>query len=142
MIRIKKYPNRRLYDTQRSAYINLDEIKAMVLAQVAFCVEDSKTGEDLTKSTLLHIIAELETSPEQSLLTETVLRQLICFYGSEEQALFRRFMETMMLAFRDRRDSLRTVFTSLMELNAPAVDLGKSFREQLEVWNRWIFKDR
>jgi polyhydroxyalkanoate synthesis repressor PhaR len=142
LIVIRKYPNRRLYDTTTSRYVNLVDIRALVLGQIDFRVEDSKSGNDLTKSILLQIISELETSKEQSLLTETVLRQLICFYGSGEQALFRHYLETMLTAFNERRDSLQSVFQVFMEFNAPAVKLGKSFREQFDAWTGWVFDNK
>jgi len=141
LIVIRKYPNRRLYDTTSSRYVNLLDIRDLVLGQKDFCVEDSRTGENLTKAILLQIITELETSREQSLLTETVLRQLICFYDSGEQILFRRFLETMLMAFKERRESLQSVFQSFMKINAPAVQLGKTFKEQFDAWTGWIFRN-
>ena len=141
MIIIRKYPNRRLYDTTRSRYVNLMDVRTLVLGQEDFRVEDSRTGVDLTKTILLQIISDLETSREQSLLTETVLRQLICFYGSGEQALFRRFLETMLMAFKERRESLQSVFQSFMKINAPAVKLGKTFKEQFDAWTGWVFRN-
>ena len=79
MIIIKKYPNRRLYDTSRSQYVNLDYIKTLIEDSKEFQVIDSKSEADITKSILLQIISESETNDNQSLLTNSLLKQLIRF---------------------------------------------------------------
>lgn len=78
VILIKKYPNRRLYDTSKSRYINIEAIKALVVLRKEFKVIDSKTEADLTKSILMQIIAEQEVHEDQSVLSAKVLTQLIC----------------------------------------------------------------
>ncbi|USE38069.1 polyhydroxyalkanoate synthesis repressor PhaR [Endozoicomonas sp. SCSIO W0465] len=93
MITIKKYPNRRLYDTSQSQYVNLDYVKLLTLEHIDFAVVDSKTGDDITKSILLQIISEQESSNEQSLLTDTLLKQLIRFYGDDMQVFLRQYLE-------------------------------------------------
>ena len=85
MVTIKKYPNRRLYDTSQSQYINLDYIKHLIIDHKDFEVVDSKSGENLTKTILLQIISESETNEQQSLLTNSLLKQLIRFYGGDMQ---------------------------------------------------------
>ena len=82
---LKKYPNRRLYDTSASSYITLADVKQMVLEGVAFEVRDAKTGEDLTRSILLQIILEEETGGAP-MFTATMLAQIIRFYGHAMQA--------------------------------------------------------
>ena len=81
MRKIKKYPNRRLYDTSKSTYITLDDVKALVLGLERFVVVDSKTEEDLTRSILLQIIMEQEGDDGESVMTNEVLMSLIRFYG-------------------------------------------------------------
>jgi polyhydroxyalkanoate synthesis repressor PhaR len=83
---IKKYPNRRLYDTQTSVYITLVDVKEMVLAQDEFQVVDAKTGDDLTRSILLQIILEEEASG-QPLFSSSMLSQMIRFYGNTMQSM-------------------------------------------------------
>ena len=86
---IKKYPNRRLYDTEISKYITLEDVKKLVLSGVDFCVKDVKTDEDLTRNILLQIISEQEHDGDPMFSTQT-LTQLIRFYGNAYQSAFFR----------------------------------------------------
>jgi polyhydroxyalkanoate synthesis repressor PhaR len=90
---IKKYPNRRLYDTQTSAYITLNDVKGLVLSHERFKVADAKTGDDLTRTILLQIVVE-EEAAGVPLLTTDLLVQMIRFHGNS--------MQTMMLTFMDQ----------------------------------------
>ena len=95
---IKKYPNRRLYDTRTSAYITLSDVKELVRSRVSFKAVDAKTGEDLTRSTLLQIIAEEETT-NLPLFTTELLSQMIRFYGHPMQAELGRYLEASVRSF-------------------------------------------
>ncbi len=97
---LKKYPNRRLYDTQASSYITLSDVKRMVLAQQAFEVRDAKTGEDLTRSILLQIILEEESGGVPMFSTEA-LAQIIRFYGHAMQGVMGTMLEKNLQAFTD-----------------------------------------
>lgn len=97
---LKKYPNRRLYDTQTSAYITLADVKRMVLEGVEFEVLDAKTQEDLTRSILLQIILEEETGGVP-LFSTTSLAQIIRFYGHAMQGAMGGLLEKQMQAFAD-----------------------------------------
>ena len=97
---IKKYPNRRLYDTATSSYITLAEIKALVMASSPVQVQDAKTGEDLTRSILLQIILE-EEAAGVPMFSEAVLAQLIRFYGHAMQGYMGTFLEGQMQLFTD-----------------------------------------
>ncbi len=97
---LKKYPNRRLYDTQASSYITLLDVKRMVLAQQAFEVRDAKTGEDLTRSILLQIILEEESGGVPMFSTEA-LAQIIRFYGHAMQGVMGTMLEKNLQAFTD-----------------------------------------
>ena len=97
---LKKYPNRRLYDTQASSYITLSDVKRMVLAQQAFEVRDAKTGEDLTRSILLQIILEEESGGVPMFSTEA-LAQIIRFYGHSMQGVMGTMLEKNLQAFTD-----------------------------------------
>src|SRR3546814_13454346 len=102
---IKKYPNRRLYDTQTSAYITLSDVKQLVLDTEAFQVVDAKSGEDLTRSILLQIILE-EESGGVPMFSATVLSQIIRFYGHAMQGVMGTFLETNIQAFMDIQKSV------------------------------------
>lgn len=92
-VTIKKYANRRLYNTGTSTYVTLEDLAAMVKGGEDFIVYDAKTGEDITRSVLAQIIFEQENKAGQSLLPITFLRQLIRFYGDSMQMLVPRYLE-------------------------------------------------
>src|SRR6202165_445808 len=92
-VTIKKYANRRLYNTRTSTYVTLEDLATMVKAGNNFVVYDAKTGEDITRSVLAQIIFEQENKEGQSLLPITFLRQLIRFYGDSMQMMVPRYLE-------------------------------------------------
>ena len=95
---IKKYPNRRLYDTANSGYITLADVKQMVLEGIAFQVVDAKTGEDLTRSILLQIILD-EESGGVPMFSSEMLSQMIRFYGTAQQTIIGQYIEQNVQAF-------------------------------------------
>lgn len=97
---IKKYPNRRLYDTDTSSYITLAEVKSLVMGNEAFVVRDAKTNEDLTRSILLQIILEEETAGAP-IFTEQVLANIIRFYGHAMQDFMGSYLEKNIQIFMD-----------------------------------------
>lgn len=97
---IKKYPNRRLYDTATSSYITLSDVKALVLEQVQFKVVDAKTNEDLTRSILLQIILE-EEAGGAPMFSEAALANIIRFYGHAMQGFMGSYLEKNVQAFTD-----------------------------------------
>lgn len=103
---IKKYANRRLYNTRTSSYITLDHLAQMVKDNVDFKVIDAKTGADLTHTILTQIIMEEEATGEQMLPTN-FLRQLISMYGNSMQALLPGYLEASMDHFRENQVKLR-----------------------------------
>jgi len=103
---IKKYANRRLYNTATSSYVTLDHLCHMVKDDVDFVVYDAKSGEDITRSVLTQIIVE-EESKGTHLLPITFLRQLISFYGHSMQGFVPNYLEQMMAAFAANQDRLR-----------------------------------
>ena len=103
---IKKYANRRLYNTRTSSYITLDHLAQMVKDNVEFKVIDAKSGTDLTHSILAQIIMEEESTGEQMLPTN-FLRQLIGMYGNSMKALLPGYLEASMDHFRDNQNKLR-----------------------------------
>ena len=97
---IKKYPNRRLYDTETSAYITLAEVRRLVMASTQFVVRDAKTNEDLTRSILLQIILE-EEAGGAPMFTEAVLGNIIRFYGDAMQSFMGAYLEKNVQSFMD-----------------------------------------
>lgn len=97
---IKKYPNRRLYDTDTSSYITLTEIKQLVMDNESFVVRDAKTGDDLTRSILLQIILE-EEAQGSPMFTAPVLANIIRFYGHTMQGFMGGYLEKNMQALMD-----------------------------------------
>ena len=97
---IKKYPNRRLYDTETSAYITLAEVRRLVMSSTHFVVRDAKTNEDLTRSILLQIILE-EEAGGAPMFTEAVLSNIIRFYGDAMQSFMGAYLEKNVQSFMD-----------------------------------------
>ena len=104
---LKKYPNRRLYDTQTSSYITLTDVKRMVLSGEPFEVRDAKTGDDLTRSILLQIILE-EESGGVPMFTTPMLAQIIRFYGNAMQGVMGAYMEQNFKTFVDMQERFVT----------------------------------
>jgi polyhydroxyalkanoate synthesis repressor PhaR len=109
---IKKYPNRRLYDTETSAYITLAEVKALVLQYQEFKVQDAKTGEDLTRAILLQIILEEESGGVPMFSTE-MLANIIRYYGHAMQGLMGSYLERSILAFHEAQKRFQAQAQSL-----------------------------
>ena len=104
---IKKYANRRLYNTATSSYVTLDHLCQMVKDGVEFAVYDAKSGEDITRSVLTQIIVEEESKGGQNLLPINFLRQLISFYGDNLQFLVPRYLEHTMQYFANNQEQMR-----------------------------------
>jgi polyhydroxyalkanoate synthesis repressor PhaR len=102
---IKKYPNRRLYDTQSSSYVTLAEIKKLVMSASPMVVVDAKTGQDLTRSILLQIILE-EESAGLPMFSEAVLSNIIRFYGHAMQSHMGSYLESHVQSFMDWQNKL------------------------------------
>ena len=103
---IKKYPNRRLYDTTISSYITLDDVKSLVMEHVKFRIQDAKTGQDITRSILLQIILEQEEEGEPIFSSE-VLAQLIRFYGDTLQGIVANYFERSLVLFAKQQQELQ-----------------------------------
>jgi len=112
-ITIKKYANRRLYNTATSKYVTLDDLSAMVKSGVEFVVVDAKSGDDITRSVLTQIIFE-EESKGQNLLPIKFLRQLIGFYGDSLQSLVPNYLEHSMNAFTQNEEAMRNYMKEAM----------------------------
>ncbi len=111
---IKKYPNRRLYDTAISSYITLDDVRRLIIEGEAVQVLDVRSGEDLTRQVLLQIISEHEQQG-QPVLSERMLSQIIRFYGDSMQGFMGNYLERSMQMFMDQQQQLRSQFSGLIE---------------------------
>ena len=137
MIIIKKYPNRRLYDTSKSQYINLETVKELVIQHHEFKVIDSKSEDDLTKSILLQIISEQEAGDQQAILTETVLKQLIRFYGSDMQMFMRQYLEQSIATFLDRQDAFQGVMKDFLDTSSPLSAFNQMMEKNVAMWQNF-----
>jgi polyhydroxyalkanoate synthesis repressor PhaR len=110
---IKKYPNRRLYDTDISSYITLDDVRKLALSQVDFKIVDARSKENITRSILLQIIMEQEEDGEP-IFTEEVLAQMIRFYGDSLQGAVSNFFEKSFRMFVEQQDALGSQMQNMM----------------------------
>jgi len=124
---IKKYPNRRLYDTQTSSYITLVDVKQFVLDNDDFAVIDAKTGDDLTRSILLQIILE-EEAGGSPMFSSVVLSQIIRYYGHAMQGMMGNYLEKNVQAFIDIQNKLAE--------NSKGIYEGKPFSP--EMWTQFM----
>ena len=134
---IKKYPNRRLYDTEISSYITLEEVRQLVIDGEEFEVRDAKSGDDLTRSVLLQIIAEHEQTG-QPMFTTQLLSQVIRFYGDSMQGFMGSYLEKSLQIFLDQQQKFRsqlnnilgqTPWSMLNDMTERNLDLWKSVQE-------------
>ena len=123
---IKKYPNRRLYDTQTSTYITLADVKQLVLDQEDFQVVDAKSREDLTRSILLQIILE-EEAGGVPMLTSPMLSHMIRFYGNAMQGMMGTYLEKNIQAFMDIQEKMKTQSKALYDSKGFAPEMWTQF---------------
>jgi len=124
---IKKYPNRRLYDTRTSSYITLADVKELVLGREEFQVVDAKTGEDLTRSILLQIILE-EEAGGAPMFTSDLLAHMIRFYGNATQGMMGKYLENNIKAFTEMQAKLQEQAQAIYGENSPiSQDLWAQF---------------
>jgi polyhydroxyalkanoate synthesis repressor PhaR len=114
---IKKYANRRLYNTATSAYVTLDHLSQMVKDKTDFVVYDAKTGDDITRSVLTQIIFEEESKGGQTLLPIPFLRQLISFYGDSLQGVVPQYLEMSMTQFARNQEQMRRYLQNAFGFN-------------------------
>ena len=131
VVTIKKYANRRLYDTERSCYITLDDLGAMVRDGRDFRVVDAKSGEDITHNVLTQIIMDTETRGE-TLLPVNFLRQLIGMYGDKMQSMVPQYLEASMATFRKNQQDVRAAFEGALGSNP----LAEMTRRNLEMFQQ------
>lgn len=132
---LKKYPNRRIYDTQTSQFVALAEIRQMIIDRESIQVLHSKTGEDLTRSVLMQIITEMEQEGHASLLTNRILEELIRFYGDKLVAMMAPYLEQQILQSLAAQDQIREQLTKAFAQPYPTPEQAiKSMIEQYQVF--------
>ena len=136
---IKKYPNRRLYDTKISSYITIEDVRQLIVDGEDFEVRDAKSGEDLTRQVLLQIIAEHEQDGEPMLSTQ-LLSHIIRFYGDSLQGFMGNYLERSMQMFLDQQQQFRqqmggmigqTPWTMMNQLTERNLELWREFQHNL-----------
>jgi polyhydroxyalkanoate synthesis repressor PhaR len=132
---LRKYTNRRLYDTSRSCYVTLEDVKQLVLNGETFQVQDSKTGQDLTRNILLQIISEQEADGGGTLLTNQVLQQLIRFYGDSMQGMMSQYLEQSIGAFLEHQDRIRDQMKTMMGAANPLTMMNNLADQNMALWN-------
>lgn len=135
LITIKKYANRRLYNTATSCYVTLDYLAQLVKTGAEFAVYDAKTGEDITRSVLTHIIVE-EESKGQSMLPVSFLRHLISFYGDSLQVVVPRYLEQTMQAFARNQEQMRDYLRSAFDGLLPFASFEEMSKQQIAIFEQ------
>ena len=148
VITIKKYANRRLYNTYTSSYVTLDHLAEMVKEGAEFVVTDAKTGEDITRSVLTQIIVDQE-GKGQSLLPIKFLRQVIGFYGDSLGGLVPHYLEQSMEAFRQNKAQMRNTMQTALNGLVPVQHLEEMSKQNIalvenvmKMWNPFAAGNR
>ena len=139
---IKKYANRRLYNTGTSTYVTLEDLADMVKRGEDFTVQDAKSGDDITHPVLTQIIFELENKDGQNMLPIPFLRQLISFYGDQMQMIVPSFLEQSMIAFAKEQERFREQMKAtigktpmdMMKMSTPIKALEEQTRRNIELF--------
>lgn len=129
---VKKYPNRRLYDTAISSYITLEDVKQLVLEYEKFRVIDAKTNEDITRSILLQIISE-EEAQGSPIFTAELLAHIIRFYGDTLQGMMGTYLERSLQCFVDQQHLVREQMRSFIG-KTPLTLISEMAERNLSIW--------
>jgi polyhydroxyalkanoate synthesis repressor PhaR len=132
---IKKYANRRLYNTGTSTYVTLEDLAAMVKEGEDFLVYDAKSGDDITRSVLAQIIFEQENKAGQNLLPTTFLRQLIRFYGDSMQMVVPKYLEQSIETLTREQEKFRKQIASTLS-GTPFAPLEEQVRRNMELFQQ------
>ena len=129
---IKKYPNRRLYDTEISSYITIEDVRQLIVDGENFEVRDAKTGDDLTRTVLLQIIAEQEQDGDPILSTQ-LLSQIIRFYGDSMQGFMGNYLERSMQVFLEQQQQFRQQMGNLLG-QTPWAMMNQLTERNMQLW--------
>jgi polyhydroxyalkanoate synthesis repressor PhaR len=132
---IKKYPNRRLYDTKISSYITIEDVRQLIVEGEDFEVRDAKSGEDLTRQVLLQIITEHEQDGEPMLSTQ-LLSQIIRFYGDSLQGFMGNYLERSMQVFLEQQQQFRQQMGGIVG-QTPWTMMNQLTERNLEMWREF-----
>lgn len=132
---IKKYPNRRLYDTEISSYITIEDVRQLIVDGEEFEVVDAKSGADLTRQVLLQIISEHEQEGTPILSTE-LLSQIIRFYGDSMQGFMGTYLDRSMQTFLEQQDQFRKQMGGLLD-QTPWALMNKLTERNMEMWQEF-----
>lgn len=130
---LKKYPNRRLYDTEISRYITLEEVRQLVLNHVPFRVEDKRTHEDITRSILLQVIAEQEQGGNP-IFTVELLTFIIRFYGDPMQSSISRYLELSLQLFMQQQQHFTDQLRQKLGATQPLMTIKEMAERQVPLW--------
>ncbi len=128
MHKLKKYPNRRLYDMTDSRYVTVDNVRDLITAGESIEVVDSKDDSDITRSVLLQILADQEADGHGTVLTNRVIEQMIRFYGDQLGAVAARYIEQSIIAFLDHQEQMRSHLKQLNNMN-PLTMMQQAFEQ-------------
>ena len=129
---IKKYPNRRLYDTEVSSYVTLGDVRDLVLRKVPFQIRDARTNEDITRGILLQIIMEQEEDGEP-IFSEQMLEKIIRFYGDSLQGMVTSYLERSLNLFVDQQAKVQEQMKTMMG-NDPLSMMREIADRNLSMW--------
>lgn len=129
---IKKYPNRRLYDTEISSYVTLEDVRQLIVEGEGFEVRDARTGADLTRSVLLQILAEHEDIG-QPIFSTQLLTTVIRFYGDSLQGIIGSYLERSIQVFSEQQQQLRGTLGNLV-VQTPWTFLNQLADKNMEIW--------
>ncbi len=129
---IKKYPNRRLYDTEISSYITLEDVRHLVMQHVDFRVQEAKSKQDITRSILLQIILEREEGGEP-IFSEPMLQEIIRFYGDSLQGMMTSYLEKSLKLFVEQQDKWRGSMSNVM-VGDPLAMMRDVAEQNLTMW--------
>ncbi len=139
---IKKYANRRLYNTGTSTYVTLEDLATMVKNDEDFTVQDAKSGDDITHTVLTQIIFEQEGKSGQNMLPVSVLRQLISFYGDQMQMVVPSYLEHSMNAFAKEQERMRDHLSSMVGKSPiDVIDTTRQLVNEQTQRNMALFQD-
>ena len=137
---LKKYPNRRIYDTSTSRFITIDDVRQMVLNYEPFKVVDTRTEEDLTRSTLLQIITEMENNGRDSPLTNKVLEELIRFYGDSSTGVVSGYLEQVICTLLEQRNAITGKVKQAINVS-PLPIMGELTKQYSKFWKSVLMPD-
>jgi len=117
MHHLKKYPNRRLYDTTDSKYVTIDDVRQLIIAGESIEVHDARSDDNITRVVLMQILTEQEAEGHEPVLTNRAIEQIIRFYGDRMGGVVSRYIEQSILTFLDHQDQFRARMKQLNDLN-------------------------